>query len=279
VIEQLRTFLDENQDVYVFVELVVLVIGTWVALRLVQPAVDGFIAGLMDRQEAEDTGARLTIAESRKRRRTLQILAGNLLRFGVLLVATIIGLGILHVDLGPAIAGLGLVGLGIGLGFQSLVRDLVAGTFIIVENQFATGDVVKVAGVTGTVEDLGLRRTVLRDFDGTVHVVPNGQITVASNQTRVWARIIVDIPVSSPEEMERARSSIEQAATELAADPAWKSRFLDAPRVVGVTAVGASGITLEATATVVATERDAAAAELRRRVVVAFAHRGIGFGG
>ncbi len=118
---------------------------------------------------------------------------------GGLLVLEQIGL-----DVGPAIAGLGVVGIAIGFGAQAIVRDFFSGILILLENQYGQGDVVEIAGVTGTVEELTLRRTVLRDADGVVHNVPNGEIKVASNRTRVWRRINHDVIVAYGTDIEHA---------------------------------------------------------------------------
>ena len=113
-------------------------------------------------------------------------------------------LGQLGLDIGPAVAGLGVVGIAVGFGAQSLVRDYLNGALILIENQFGKGDVVRIAGVAGTVEDFSLRRTTLRDLDGVVHTVPNGEIKVASNLTRVWARINQDVTVAYGTDIDQA---------------------------------------------------------------------------
>jgi small conductance mechanosensitive channel len=102
----------------------------------------------------------------------------------ILVIAVLMVLGVLGIDIGPAIAGLGLVGIAVGLGAQTLVRDWLAGIFVVLENQYSYGDLVRVAGVEGTVEEFSLRRTLLRDADGSVHTVPNGQILVATRLSR-----------------------------------------------------------------------------------------------
>ena len=119
---------------------------------------------------------------------TLDGLLGGVLQFFIVVIAALMVMGQIGLDIGPAVAGLGVVGIAIGFGAQSMVRDYLTGSLILVENQFAKGDVIQVAGVSGTVEDFTLRRTTLRDLDGVVHTVPNGEIKVASNLTRVWAR-------------------------------------------------------------------------------------------
>jgi small conductance mechanosensitive channel len=122
--------------------------------------------------------------ELERRVRTLQRLAIRIAGTVIAVIAVLMILDKFEVDIGPAIAGLGVVGIAVGLGAQTLVKDWLAGIFIVLENQFSAGDRVRIAGVEGEVTDFSLRRTVLRDADGTVHNVPNGQIIVASNLSR-----------------------------------------------------------------------------------------------
>ena len=126
----------------------------------------------------------LTALEVARRIETVSSLARSLIRVLVVTIAVIMVLGKFNVDIAPAIAGLGIVGIAVGFGAQSLVKDYFNGVLILVENQFARGDVVRIAGVSGTVEDFTLRRTTLRDADGTLHTIPNSEIGVASNLTR-----------------------------------------------------------------------------------------------
>lgn len=261
----------------VFWILVILVI-TVVALRFLPELVNGVVDRALRRPEADDTRGRLTVLEFEKRRRTLHALAGNSVRAVVLAIAALAVLGIFEIDLGPAIAGLGLVGLAIGLGAQGLVKDIVAGAFVLIENQYAKGDIVTIAGVTGTVEDLSLRRTLLRDFDGTVHVVPHGLIGVASNLTRVWARFVVDIPVKDPARLQEAIALIDEAGTAMAADPRWARRLLATPKFDRVKALSAAGVTLKVVGMVASTDRWEASGDVRRRVADAFARAGVELG-
>jgi small conductance mechanosensitive channel len=127
----------------------------------------------------------LTAGEIRRRQETIETLASRILQAFIVVIGSLMLLGKLGLDIGPAIAGLGVVGIAVGFGAQSLVRDYFNGALILLENHFSLGDVVSIAGVTGTVEDISLRRTTLRDVDGVVHTVPNGEIKVASNQTRL----------------------------------------------------------------------------------------------
>jgi len=155
------------------------------------------------------------------------------------------------------------------------VKDYLNGALILIENQFSKGDVIRVAGVAGTVEDFSLRRTTLRDLDGVVHTVPNGEIAVASNLTRVWSRINQDVSVAYGTDIDKAMEVVDNVGREMASDPAWKRRVLETPRVDRVSALGEYGVTLKILGTVRATEQWAAAGELRKRLLVAFKANGI----
>ena len=152
----------------------------------------------------------------------------------ILVIAFLMVLQVLRLDIGPAIAGLGIVGLALSLGAQHLVRDYVAGAFVLIENQYAKGDTVTIAGVTGTVEDISLRRTTLRDIDGTLHYVPHGLIEVSSNLTRTWARVNLDLPVPYGVDVGRLAQIINEAGLSLADDAAWRGRVLEPPAFVRV---------------------------------------------
>jgi len=167
------------------------------------------------------------------------------------------------------------VGIAVGFGAQTLIRDWLAGIFVVLENQYNQGDVVRIAGVSGVVEDFSLRRTMLRDLDGTVHTVPNGQITVASNLTRVWARVNIDIPVAYDTDLDLATQVINEVGAQLHADPDWAGRLLEAPTVVRVGHFGDTGVSLKVLGQVPAAEQWAVAGELRKRMLTAFADRGI----
>src|SRR4029077_9784379 len=130
--------------------------------------------------------------------------------------------------IGPAVAGLGVVGIAVGFGAQPLVRDYLNGALILVENQYAIGDVVRLAGVAGTVEDFTLRRTTLRDLDGVVHTVPNGEVKVASNLTRVWSRINQNVTVAYGTDIDKATEVVDAVGREMAGEPAWHRRILEA---------------------------------------------------
>jgi small conductance mechanosensitive channel len=254
--------------------LLVIVVG-FILIRISRIFVRGVVKALLDREATEGTAQELSAVELRKRMDTLDQLGANVLRFFVAIIAGLMVLRSLGLDIGPAIAGLGVVGVAVGFGAQHLVKDYLNGALILIENQFSKGDVIRVAGVSGSVEDFSLRRTTLRDLDGVVHTVPNGEIGVASNLTRVWSRINQDVSVAYGTDIDKAIDVVDAVGRELASDPAWKRRILETPRVERVEALGEYGVTLKILGTVRATEQWAAAGELRKRLLAAFRANGI----
>jgi small conductance mechanosensitive channel len=222
--------------------LLVLVVA-FLAQRLGRVAFHGIVKALLDREAAEGTAQELSAIEVHKRIDTLDELGSNVIRFLVFVIAALMILRELGLDIGPAIAGLGVVGIAVGFGAQSLVRDYLNGALILVENQYSKGDVVSIAGVTGTVEDFSLRRTTLRDLDGIVHTVPNGEIKVASNRTRTWARINQNVMVAFGTDIDKAIEVVDGVGREMTNDPVWKRRILEPPRVERVESIDEMGIT------------------------------------
>ena len=251
-------------------DLILLIVATLLALWLSRRLVRGAVAALVNREATEGTAQELSAIEVRKRSETLQGLADGLVRSLILVVAFVTALDKFGLNIGPAVAGLGIVGVALGFGAQSLVRDYLAGMFALIENHYSKGDGVKIADVTGTVEDFTLRRTTLRDMDGTVHIVPNGLIGVTSNMTRVWGRINLDVTVAHGSDIDRVIEVVNELGRQMAEDPAWKRRVLEAPRVERVEAIGEYGITLKILGSVRAADRWSAAGELRKRVLDAF---------
>ena len=246
-----------------------------VLMRTAHGTVYRVVRRLLDRETAEGTAQELSAVEVKKRIDTIDALATNAIRAFVAMIALVMILGKLNLDIGPAVAGLGVVGIAVGFGAQSLVKDYFNGALILIENQFAKGDVVTVAGVSGAVEDFSLRRTTLRDLNGVVHTVPNGEIRVASNMTRVWARINQDVLVAYGTDIEKATGVVDDVGHAMMADPAWRRRILEAPHVERVEALGEYGITLKILGKVRAPEQWAAGGELRKRLLAAFATHGI----
>lgn len=246
-----------------------------VLMRLVHQTVRRVITTIFERQVEEGTAPELTAGEVAKRIETLDTFVTRSIQVFIIVIALIMILGELNYDIGPAIAGLGVVGIAVGFGAQSLVRDLFTGALILVENQFGKGDVVTIAGVTGVVEELSLRRTTLRNLSGVVYTVPNGEITVASNLTRTWARVNENVQVAYGTDMSRAIEVVNEVGRAMLEDPEWIDRVIEAPSVLRVNSLDDSGVTLKVTGMVKPSEQWAVAGELRRRLLVAFDEAGI----
>ncbi len=179
------------------------------------------------------------------------------------------------VPIGPVLAGFGVAGIAVGFGAQYLIRDLIAGIFIILENQYRVGDVARVADISGLVEEIHLRKTVLRDLDGIVHHVPNGEIKVASNYTRHFARVNLNISVAYGTDLEHAIMVINRVGQELATDEKWAPLIRSAPQVLRVDKFGDSGIEIKILGEVKPIEQWAVMGELRLRLKKAFDDEGI----
>jgi small conductance mechanosensitive channel len=246
-----------------------------VAIAVLRQAVRVGVRGLIERRAAETDADSMPPIELERRVNTIARLVIRVGAAIIVIIAVLMALGEVGVDIGPAVAGLGVAGIAVGFGAQTLVRDWLAGIFVVLENQYSEGDVVRIAGVDGVVEDFSLRRTTLRDLDGTVHTVPNGAIVVASNLTRLWARVNVDFGVAYDTDIDRATDVINRVGEELHADPEWGARLLEPPKVVRVAGIGDSQVTLKVLGQVRPAEQWAVAGELRKRVLAAFGREGI----
>lgn len=210
-----------------------------------------------------------------QRAHTIRRLLDGTLAFVVVIIVGTMVLMELGVQVAPLLAGVGVIGIAISLGAQSLVKDVLAGLLILVEDQFNIGDSVAVAGVSGVVERMTLRSTVLRDLEGTVHIVPNGEMRVVSNKTKDWSRAVLRVGVAYDTDLERAMAVLRQIGQSLLAEPAWKSRLLDEPTVAGVDELRPSDIALLMMIKTRPGEQWAVAREARRRIAETFAREGI----
>jgi small-conductance mechanosensitive channel len=230
---------------------------------------------LLDRRVEDPEAEPLAALELERRVRTLERLGLRIAGVTITVVAVLMIMRAFLIDIGPAVAGLGVVGIAVGLGAQSLIRDWLAGVFIVLENQFNLGDVVRLAGVEGVVEDFSLRRTTVRDLDGALHSVPNGQIVVASNLARGWSRVNLDVAVSHDADLQRVTEIVNRLGKELASEPEWAPLILEAPSVQRIAAVDESGVTLKVLGRVRPAQHWSVAGELRRRILAAFAGEGM----
>lgn len=159
------------------------------------------------------------------------------------------------VSIAPFVAVGSAIGLALGFGAQNLVRDVISGFFILAEDQFKIGDVVRIAGVAGAVEDIRPRITVLRDNEGSVHYIPNGEIKVASNLTQEFAQVVIDVRISHQESIDRAMDVLVDELGSFAAAPDWVDRIIEMPVVLGVEALNPSEVVIRTVLKVVAADR------------------------
>jgi len=253
--------------------IVLIIVGGLLVLRFARAPIRRILHRVFEGQTQPGSTERLTEADVRKRVDTVETLAMSTIRFVVLVLVVILVLGVLN--LGPVIAGLGLVLAAIAFAGQDFVRDYLSGLVILLENHFYVGDVIGVGPVNGTVEDFSLRRTKLRDPSGTLHIVANGEIRIASNFTRGFGGINLDMPIAYDADVDRAMAIIGEVGAALAADPKWADRIIEAPAAVRVETLGDIGMTIKVLGKVRAGEQWAASGELRRRLLAAFAAGGI----
>jgi len=211
----------------------------------------------------------------KKRRDTLVGVLTGVGRVFIVVIGIMMILDEAGVPIASVLVGLGIAGLAIGFGAQYLIRDLIAGTFIILENQYRVGDVARVADIAGLVEEVTLRKTVLRDLDGIVHHVPNGEIRTASNFTRHFARVNLDVSVAYDTDLDHAISVINRVGKALAEDAKWRKVIKSPPQVLRVDNLGDSGIDIKILGDVKPMEQWAVMGELRLRIKKAFDAEGI----
>jgi small conductance mechanosensitive channel len=179
------------------------------------------------------------------------------------------------INITAMLAGIGIIGIAIGFGAQSLIGDYLNGIFILLEDQYDVGDVVRVAGIAGLVEEIGLRRTVLRDLDGLVHSIPNGEIKAASNFTKGYSRVNLNISVAYGEDLDRVIKVINRVCKEMAGDPEWKADLITTPQVLRVNNLGNSGIDIKILGDTKPIRQWAVTGELRLRLKRTFDAEGI----
>ena len=198
----------------------------WLAYRLVRLAARRI-------EVAVDDGDDSVTTLRERRGKTISQLLRSVGRVVVFSIALLLTFNV-FIDIGPILAGAGILGLAVSFGAQSLVKDVISGFFILFENQFAIGDVIEVAGKSGLVEKMTLRVVQLRDAEGAMHVVPNGEIKVVSNLTRGWSRAVVDVGVPYDENVDRALEVLRDEAAQFSTDKTWGAQ-LDGPvEVLGV---------------------------------------------
>ena len=217
----------------------------------------------------------LDINEIEKRLDTLLGIVHSIIKIVAWLMIGMLVLRKMGIDIAPIIAGAGIVGLAVGFGAQELVRDFIAGFFILLENQIREGDVAIVNGTGGLVEHVGLRTIVLRDLSGVVHIFQNGKINTLSNMTKKWSGMVLDIGVAYKEDTDRVMKVIQQVAEELEADPQFKHKILEPMEIFGVDQFADSAVVIKGRFKTKPIEQWGVGREFRRRLKKAFDEQGI----
>ena len=242
-------------------------IGLWYALKRFLPT---FLQRAMTKPKRGESREGM-----KKRADTLESVFVGVGKILIIILVIFMILSELSVPIGPILAGFGVAGIAIGFGAQYLIRDLIAGVFILLENQYRVGDVAKIVDIAGLVEEVNLRKTVLRDLDGIVHHIPNGEIKVASNYTRHFSRVNLDISVAYGTDLDHAMSVINRVGQELAAEERWAKVIKTVPQALRVNKLGDSGIEIKILGDVKPLEQWSVMGELRLRLKKAFDAEGI----
>jgi small-conductance mechanosensitive channel len=214
--------------------------------------------------------------EREKRVQTLVRLTTTISAISLGILATFLVLQQLGINITAPLVGLGVFGVAIGFGAQYLIRDLIAGFFVYLENQYNVGDVIRTGDVAGIVEELSLRRTVLRDLDGARHVIPNGEVRIVSNLTQEWSRANLNISVAYKEDLDRVMVLMRQTWEEMKKDPNWGPDMLsETPWLLRVEEFGNSGITIKMVGETRPIKQWDVMGEFRRRIKKVFDEQGI----
>ena len=256
-----------------WVALVVAAIILLIASRVLKPAIHRLLVRIFRAQAAVQGDDPSAVAEANKRVETLEDLVERGLRFFYFVVVILVFLSVF--DLWPLLAGLGVIVAAITLAGQSIVLDYLMGILILVEGQYFKGDVIVVDGLEGTVEEVGIRRTVMRDNRGALHSISNGLIRRSTNLTRNYAIAMVTVEGIPEAQVERAIEVLDRVGSEIYIDPEWAQRFIEAPRYNGTMALRAGGATLRLTGRIRPDARIPVETELRRRLAVALSQAGI----
>ncbi len=267
------------------IEILLILVVAFVAIRVLRRVIKRFVrrfqesgvqrlGALRGRGPLADTNP-LNLARVTQRADTIGSVLRSITTVAVWGIAFVLILGVVGINLGPLIAGAGIIGIALGFGSQNLVRDFLSGMFMLLEDQYGVGDIVDVGEANGVVEAVSLRTTRLRDVYGTVWYVPNGEIRRVGNKSQLWARSLLDIRVAYDTDVARASEVIKQVADEVWRDEKWSSKILEEPEVWGIEDFGASEIVIRLVLKVEPGSQWAVNREVRARLLTAFEKEGI----
>jgi small conductance mechanosensitive channel len=249
--------------------IVIIIIGAFIVRQIVGSLVDKFIRRIIKPDQFSDS-------ENEKRREdTLIKVVDDILGVFIWATAGLMLLSEIGLNIGPLLACAGIVGIAIGFGGQYLISDFLGGLSVILENQYRVGDIICINGTCGKVEDVSLRITTLRDLDGTVHYISNGNIKQVSNRTRQFARVNLNIGVAYNSDLEKVISVVNRVGQEMADDPAWKEHIIKAPYFLRVEDFADSAIVIKILGETKPMKQLDVTGELRKRLKIAFDKEGI----
>lgn len=249
-------------------KIIIIVIGAWIVTRTTR------LAGrkILDYTQDEDPA---TKSEREKRAETLVNIVRNAIKIFIYIVASFMVLKEVGVDIAPLLAGVGIAGLAIGFGAQTLVKDFLTGFFILMENQYRVGDVVKIGDHAGLVEKIKLRTTVLRDLEGIVHIIPNGEVQSVRNMTYEWSRVVLDIGVAYKEDVDKVMQVLKDVGKKMRQEEPYSQYMLEDPQILGVDNFGDSAVTIKMLAKTCPLKQWDVGREMKRRIKHAFDKEGI----
>lgn len=247
------------------IKILAILIVVWIILRILKAIIHRVIKSVTGKTYGTRDGVALE-----KRTATLEAVFYSTVKIVIWVIAVMMIIPEFGVNIGPILAAVGVAGLAFGFGAQYLIRDLIAGLFIILEDQYRKGDGVKIGGIAGTVEEINLRKTVIRDVDGVVHHIPNGEIKIASNRTKLWAKINLEIGVAYDADLDKVIKVLNKVGEEMAKDKDWKDIIIEEPQALGVNEFADSAIIIKVSGKVKPGEQWGIARELRKRIKIAF---------
>ena len=253
--------------------ILLIVVLFFISLRLVKFAVNHLESFVFKRALKGEN--ELSDRETEKRVNTLIGIVkglGKVIIYGLFIMILLRKLGI---DIAPILAGAGIIGLAVGFGAQELVRDIISGFFILLEDQLRTGDIANINGTAGLVENIELRTITLRDLSGTVHIIQNGKINSLSNLSKEWSAIVLDIGVAYKENADHVMAIMKKVGGEMLNDEELKDSFLEPIEILGLDSFGDSAIVIRARIKTRTGEQFGIGREYRRRLKIAFDHEGI----
>ncbi|MFZ1705966.1 MAG: mechanosensitive ion channel family protein [Saprospiraceae bacterium] len=251
------------------IKIVLIIFGAYLLKRFIEKLIEKFI------RAAIVPGNHISKEAEKKREDTLIEIFNGILKITLISIATLMILSEMGLMIGPILAGAGIIGLAVGFGGQYLIRDIISGLFIILENQYRVGDIVDFDGTGGLVENISIRMTTLRDLNGTVHHVPHGEIKRVSNKSKSFSRVNLNLGIAYHSNLEHVISIVNRIGTDLAEDPIWKEHIIIAPQFLRVEDFADSAIIIKILGETQPSKQWEVSGEFRKRIKFAFDKEGI----